>query len=43
MFVYGIGCSFKGCGICVRDGAVNKRDGVLLNGMGCYFPGWDVR
>ena len=21
---------------------VNKRNGVLVNGMGCYFPGWDV-
>ena len=21
---------------------VSKRDGVLVNGMGCYFPGWDV-
>ena len=21
---------------------VNKRDGVLVNGIGCYFPGWDV-
>ena len=21
---------------------MNKRDGVLVNGMGCYFPGWGV-
>ena len=21
---------------------VSKRDGVLVNGMGCYFPGWSV-
>ena len=21
---------------------VSKRDGVLVNGMGCYFPGWGV-
>ena len=22
---------------------VRKRDGVLLNGMGCYIPGWGIR
>ena len=21
---------------------VSIRDGVLVNGMGCYFPGWGV-
>ena len=21
---------------------VSKRDGVLVNGMGCYFQGWVV-
>ena len=21
---------------------VSKRDGVLVNRMGCYFPGWCV-
>ena len=28
MFVYGMGCSFSGCGVC-------KRDGVLVKGIGC--------
>ena len=22
--------------------SVCKQDGVLVNGMGCYFPGWGV-
>ena len=22
---------------------ISKRDGVLVYGMGCYFPGWGVR
>ena len=21
---------------------ISKRDGVLVNGMACYFPGWGV-
>ena len=24
------------------DWGVSKRDGVLVYGMGCYFPGWGV-
>ena len=28
VLVYGMGCSFRGCGVCIRDGA-------LLYGMGC--------
>ena len=35
MFVYGMGCSFGGWGIC-------KRDGVLVYGMGCLYTGWGV-
>ena len=35
MFVCGMGCSFGGWGVCIRDG-------VLVNGMECYFPGWGV-
>ena len=35
MFVYGIGCSFRGWGICIRDG-------VLLYGTGCQNTGWGV-
>ena len=22
---------------------ISKRHGMLVNGMGCYFPGWGVR
>ena len=35
MFVYGMGCSFRGWGVCIRDG-------MLANRMECYFPGWGV-
>ena len=35
MFVYGIGCSFRGWGICIRDG-------VLVYGTGCQYTGWGV-
>ena len=23
--------------------SVSIRDGVLVNGMGCFFPGWGIR
>ena len=35
MFVYGLGCSYRGWGVCIWDG-------VLLNGIGCYKTGWGV-
>ena len=34
MLVYGMRCSFRGWGVCIWDGSVSKRDGVLVNGMG---------
>ena len=34
MLVYGKMCKYKGW-------VVSIRDGVLVNGMGCYSPGWD--
>ena len=30
-----MGCSFRGWGVCIRDG-------VLVNGMAWYFPGWGI-
>ena len=33
--MYGIRFSFRGWGVC-------KRDGVLVNGMGCYCSVWVV-
>ena len=41
MFVYGIGCSFRGWSVCIQDGVLVNgmectfRDGVLVYGMGC--------
>ena len=26
----------------LSEWGVSKRDGMLVNGMGCYFPGWGV-
>ena len=31
-----------GWGVSKRDGVLHFRDGVLVNGKGCYFPGWGV-
>ena len=28
--------------LCKREWGVSKRDGVLVTGMGCYFPGCGV-
>ena len=35
MFVYAMGCSFRGWGVCIWAG-------VLKNWMECYLPGWVV-
>ena len=46
VLVYGLGV--LGWGVDIQDEllytewAVSKRDGVLVNGMGCYFAGWGV-
>ena len=34
MFVYGMGYSFRGWGVCIRDG-------MLVKGLECNFSGWD--
>ena len=35
-------CYYTGKGVSIRSWGVIKRDGVLVNRMGCYFPGWSV-
>ena len=40
MLIYGIGCLYKGWGLCLEDGvlymgwSVSIRDGVLVKGLG---------
>ena len=37
MFVYRMGCSFRGWGVCIYRGwSVSLRDGVLVYGLGGY-------
>ena len=48
MLVYWMECWKTGRGINIQDELlvyrwnVSKRDGMLVNGMECYFPGWGV-
>ena len=37
MFVYGMGCSFRGWDVCIQD-----RVEVLIYGIRCLYRGWGV-
>ena len=42
MLIYRVSCKFTGWGVLVNGLDVSKRNGVLVNGMGCYFLGWGI-
>ena len=33
--MYGMGCSFRGSGVCIWVGVLVNGNRVLVNGMGC--------